>query len=60
MCGFLVVSRVSQMKEAKQTNDVTWRFGPGYIELKHLYLVGLRHVDKGSFEPILEVHRHRD
>ncbi|KAI0092987.1 hypothetical protein BDY19DRAFT_400901 [Irpex rosettiformis] len=34
-----------------------WRVGPGYIELKHLYLLELRHVASGCFQPILGVLR---
>ncbi|KAI0697263.1 hypothetical protein BC835DRAFT_1305292 [Cytidiella melzeri] len=34
-----------------------WRVGPGYIELKDLYLLELRHVGTGCFQPILGVLR---
>jgi len=31
-----------------------WRFGPGYIELTDLYITEVRHVSKGSMQPVLE------
>ncbi|KAI0768410.1 hypothetical protein BC629DRAFT_1442448 [Irpex lacteus] len=34
-----------------------WRVGPGFIELKHLYLLELRHVASGCFQPILGIRR---
>ncbi len=35
--------------------DAQWRVGPGYIELKDIYLVEIRHVAKSSWQPIFEV-----
>ncbi|PCH42587.1 hypothetical protein WOLCODRAFT_137973 [Wolfiporia cocos MD-104 SS10] len=30
-----------------------WAVGPGYIELRHLYLVEIWQVSKNSFEPVI-------
>lgn len=40
-----------------EEHDPEWRVGPGYIELKHLYLLELRHVATGCFQPIIGILR---
>ncbi|KAI0344858.1 hypothetical protein BDW22DRAFT_1355025 [Trametopsis cervina] len=44
-------------KRQHERNDGEWRVGPGHIELKDLYLIELRHVASGCFQPILGVVR---
>ncbi|KAI0941084.1 hypothetical protein AcW1_005107 [Taiwanofungus camphoratus] len=40
--------------------DNEWRVGDGYITVNNLLLVGLRHVSKESYQPILQVMRPHD
>jgi len=45
-----------EKRQYEQHGD-EWRIGPGHIELKDLYLLELRHVAIGCFQPILGILR---
>lgn len=49
---WLMFERILQRSQAAFHGEVPVRFGPGHFELKHLYLVEIHHVGKGSLWPV--------
>ena len=41
-----------------QAGQDAWRVGPGFIDLKHLVLLGVKIVSLGSVQPVFGVFPH--